>query len=60
MSKRTILCAIFALAVVYWFKGGLSLLAMGIGAIVLGVALSYCLHIITHFKSFPSRRRWTC
>lgn len=40
----------FALAVVYWFKGGLSLLAMGIGAIVLGVALSYCLHIITHFK----------
>lgn len=40
----------FALACVYWIKGGMSLLAMGIGAIVLGVALSYCLHIITHFK----------
>ena len=40
----------FALACVYWIKGGLSLLAMGIGAIILGVALSYCLHIITHFK----------
>lgn len=40
----------FALAVVYWIKGGLSLLAMGIGAVILGVALSYCLHIITHFK----------
>ena len=40
----------FALACVYWIKGGMSLLAMGIGAIVLGVALSYCLHVITHFK----------
>jgi len=40
----------FALSCVYWIKGGMSLLAMGIGAIVLGVALSYCLHIITHFK----------
>lgn len=40
----------FALACVYWIKGGMSLLAMGIGAIVLGVAISYCLHIITHFK----------
>lgn len=40
----------FALACVYWIKGGLSLLAMGIGAVILGVALSYCLHIITHFK----------
>lgn len=40
----------FALACVYWIKGGMSLLAMGIGAIVLGVALSYVLHIITHFK----------
>lgn len=40
----------FALACVYWIKGGLSLLAMGIGAIILGVALSYCLHLITHYK----------
>lgn len=40
----------FALAMVYWIKGGMSLLAMGIGAIVLGVALSYCLHVLTHYK----------
>ena len=25
---------------------------MGIGAVLLGVALSYCLHIITHYKNF--------
>lgn len=40
----------FALACVYWLRGGMSLMAMGIGAIVLGVALSYCLHVLTHYK----------
>ncbi len=42
--------AFFALASVYWLKGGMSLMAVGIGAIVLGVALSYCLHMLTHYK----------
>lgn len=47
----------FALACMYWIKGGMSLLAIGIGAIVLGVALSYCLHVVTHYKyvSDPER-----
>lgn len=40
----------FALACMYWIKGSMSLMAIGIGAIVLGVALSYCLHILTHYK----------
>lgn len=40
----------FALCVIYFMKGQLSLLALGIGAIVLGVAVSYCLHVITHYK----------
>jgi predicted exporter len=39
-----------ALAAMYLIKGSMSLMAMGIGAIVMGVALSYCLHIITHYK----------
>lgn len=42
--------AMFALSCLYWIQGTISLLAMGIGAVILGVALSYCLHIITHFK----------
>lgn len=42
--------AMFALSCVYWIQGSISLLAMGIGAVILGVALSYCLHIITHYK----------
>ena len=40
----------FSLACMYWLKGGMSLMAMGIGAIVMGVALSYCLHVLTQYK----------
>lgn len=40
----------FALSCMYWIKGGMSLMALGIGAIVLGVAMSYCLHVIIHQK----------
>jgi predicted exporter len=40
----------FSLSCIYLFKGGMSLLAVAIGAIVLGVALSYCLHLLTHRK----------
>lgn len=42
--------AFFALSCMYRLQGIMSLMALGIGAIVLGVALSYCLHVITHFK----------
>lgn len=41
---------IFGLALMYFIKGEFSLLALGIGAIVLGVAMSYVLHVMTHFK----------
>ena len=49
--------AFFALTMMYIVKGTMSLMALGIGAIVLGVALSYCLHVITHYKyvSDPER-----
>jgi len=42
--------ASFALACMYLLKGGMSLMALGLGAIVLGVAISYCLHVIIHFR----------
>lgn len=41
---------LFGLAGMYFIKGQFSLLALGIGAVVLGVALSYVLHILTHYK----------
>lgn len=41
---------VFGLAVMYFIKGEFSLLSLGIGAVVLGVAFSYVLHILTHYK----------
>lgn len=40
----------FSLTIIYFIKEQISLLALGIGAIVLGVALSYCLHVLIHKK----------
>ncbi|MBR1570026.1 MAG: MMPL family transporter [Bacteroidales bacterium] len=40
---------VFSLACIYWIKGYMSLMALGLGAIVLGVAISYCLHVLIHF-----------
>ena len=42
--------AFFAFMCMFLLQGMMSLMALGIGVIVLGVALSYCLHVITHFK----------
>ena len=39
----------FALACLYWIKGFMSFMALGIGAVILGVALSYCLHVLIHY-----------
>jgi predicted RND superfamily exporter protein len=41
---------LFAMSVMYFIKGNMSIMALGIGAIVMGVAFSYCLHIIAHYK----------
>ena len=41
---------LFGMSMMYWLKGEFSLLALGIGGVVLGVALSYVLHILTHHQ----------
>ena len=48
---------LFSMACIYWLKGGMSLMALGLGAIVLGVAISYCLHVLIHhfFVGDPER-----
>ena len=46
-----------ALACIYLGKGIISLMSVSIGAIVLGVALSYSLHVMIHFKYTGSRER---
>lgn len=42
--------ALFSLAVMFLLQGKISLMALGIGAIVVGVAMSYSLHLLTHYK----------
>ena len=57
-TKRTLLHLLLpilygvlaAMAGMYLVKGSLSIIALGIAALVLGVAMSYCLHILTHHK----------
>lgn len=41
--------ALLALAVLYLYQGGVSIMSMGVGAIVLGVAFSYVLHVLIHY-----------
>lgn len=41
---------LFGLSAMYFIRGSFSLLALGIGSVILGVALSYVLHIMTHSK----------
>ncbi len=48
---------LFGLSLMYFIKGQFSLLALGIGAIILGVAMSYVLHILTHYKYVSDARK---
>ena len=47
---------LFGLSMMYWLKGEFSLLALGIGGVVLGVALSYVLHVLTHYQYVSNGR----
>ena len=48
---------LFGLAMMYWIKGEFSLLALGIGGVVLGVAMSYVLHVLTHHQYVSDMRQ---
>lgn len=40
----------FALAMIYWLKGSISSIALGGGAVIIGIAVDYSLHVFTHYK----------
>lgn len=40
-----------ALAILYLFKGKVSIISIGIGSVLLGITLDYSLHIFTHYRS---------
>jgi uncharacterized protein len=47
---------LFSLAVVYFIKGHISVVAMGAGSIVLGIAVNYSLHVFNHYRHVPDMR----
>jgi len=47
---------LFSLAIVYLIKGHISVVALGAGSIVLGIAVNYSLHIFNHHRHLPDMR----
>lgn len=42
--------ALFALMSVYFIKGSISVIAIGTGSVILGIAVNYSLHVFNHFR----------
>jgi uncharacterized protein len=42
--------ALFALAAIYFIKGSISVIALGTGSVVLGIAVNYSLHVFNHYR----------
>lgn len=47
---------IFALAVIALFKSSISLIVVGIGSVIIGIAVNYPLHYLDHIKQEPNKR----
>ncbi len=43
----------FSLAMIYFVQGKISVIALGTGSIVLGIAVNYSLHVFNHFRHNP-------
>lgn len=41
---------LFSLAIIYFIKGSISVIALGTGSVVLGIAVSYSLHVFNHYR----------
>lgn len=48
--------ALFSLACMYLIKGHISVIALGAGAVVLGIAVNYSLHVFNHYRHLPDIR----
>ena len=47
---------IFALAVIALFKSSISIIVVGIGSVIVGIAVNYPLHYLDHIKQQPDKR----
>jgi 1-acyl-sn-glycerol-3-phosphate acyltransferase len=48
---------LFALALLTLFKGSISIIAVGIGSIFIGIAINYPLHLIGHIRHQPNMKQ---
>ncbi|RFS21134.1 methyltransferase domain-containing protein [Chitinophaga silvatica] len=48
--------ALFSLACIYIIKGHIAVMALGAGAVVLGIAVNYSLHVFNHYRHTPDIR----
>ena len=49
--------AVFALGIVALFKSSVSLIVLGIGCTIIGIAVNYPLHYVDHLKYQPDKRK---
>ena len=49
--------ALFALAAIYFLKGKISVIALGTGSVVLGIAVNYSLHVFNHYRHTKNIRQ---
>ncbi len=49
--------ALFSMALVYLIKGQISVIALGAGCVVLGIAVNYSLHVFNHYRHLPDIRQ---
>ena len=47
---------IFALALIALFKSSISIIVVGIGSVIVGIAVNYPLHYLDHIKQEPDKR----
>lgn len=48
--------ALFALTLIYFIQGTISVIAVGSGSLVLGIAVNYSMHFLTHYRYHPDIR----
>lgn len=49
--------ALLALAFIAVFKGSISVIALGTGSVILGIAVNYSLHVLNHYRHEPDMEK---
>ncbi|MBW7891862.1 MAG: MMPL family transporter, partial [Chitinophagaceae bacterium] len=49
--------ALFSLMMVYFIQGSISIIAIGTGSVILGIAVNYSLHVFNHYRHTRDMRK---